>query len=646
MRESNDDGVNAFMPHQQRHDTKNLREPTEMAFNSVGQTSEFLANMARSAASRGDWYASIHAWKQLCEMEPKNPAGYLGQAEAYRGLGDSDAADNALFSYTSFDPKPAEFAVSFALNAQIGENWQEALLRWQAARSSHPEAAVIWAGEAAMLLLLGRVTEADQVTSEGLKKFLNNIEIHAQHFNVAIAAKNWLEAQKRWQDMAEIFPEHEHVLQNRERAKEVIAAGLMAPTANKAQGQKTNLAIWKTLYERNSESNEYIIGYGCALKESEKYDEAEDVFSQALQTQPDNVEIHANFAQIAAARRNWDAAANRWQKIINLFPDVTSVWIMAADAYRQAGWLQDATELLNAAIKLEPRRVELHVHQAMTAEKAGEWDQAVHYWDAASLLSPKDLNIQNSRGDAIWQATMSCLEKNNAPTKSSTVISPETPEAGEHLKKLALSFEGLGDNCEFGIVQRRFGADPIGLFRFAAIDITTLADLAKEKFASLGTRETTELDLTADDEYLIRDTKNPYHMHCFVRKDSVDPEKFLSQQISRINFLKRKLIEDLESAEKIFVYKSSYGTDERDIINLHEVLCQFGANTLLVVQKCSDANSPGSTKILRPNIILGYVETLYNQIDSPIDFSSWKKIMELSYRYKASNNDRCEILTI
>src|SRR5690348_3255112 len=37
------------------------------------------------------------------------------------------------------------------------------------------------------------------------------------------------------------------------------------------------------------------------------------------------------------------------------------------------------------------------------------------------------------------------------------------------LNRLMLAFESLGDNCEFGLVQRQAGAEPLGLLRFTGI---------------------------------------------------------------------------------------------------------------------------------------------------------------------------------
>ena len=39
------------------------------------------------------------------------------------------------------------------------------------------------------------------------------------------------------------------------------------------------------------------------------------------------------------------------------------------------------------------------------------------------------------------------------------------------LNEMLLEFESLGDNCEFGLVQRHFGAEPISLLRFAGFEI-------------------------------------------------------------------------------------------------------------------------------------------------------------------------------
>jgi len=49
------------------------------------------------------------------------------------------------------------------------------------------------------------------------------------------------------------------------------------------------------------------------------------------------------------------------------------------------------------------------------------------------------------------------------------------PIVGLSAQELMYRFESLGDNCEFGLVQRRCGAEPLGLFRFASIGTEQVA---------------------------------------------------------------------------------------------------------------------------------------------------------------------------
>ena len=38
------------------------------------------------------------------------------------------------------------------------------------------------------------------------------------------------------------------------------------------------------------------------------------------------------------------------------------------------------------------------------------------------------------------------------------------------LNELLLQFEPIGDNCEFGLMQQYFGAEPLSLLRFAGFE--------------------------------------------------------------------------------------------------------------------------------------------------------------------------------
>ncbi len=64
------------------------------------------------------------------------------------------------------------------------------------------------------------------------------------------------------------------------------------------------------------------------------------------------------------------------------------------------------------------------------------------------------------------------------------------------LQDLMLRFAALGDNCEFGLVQRQAGAEPLGLLRFAGFHIPAerrlgrLIEALDREFEGVGRPET------------------------------------------------------------------------------------------------------------------------------------------------------------
>ncbi len=73
---------------------------------------------------------------------------------------------------------------------------------------------------------------------------------------------------------------------------------------------------------------------------------------------------------------------------------------------------------------------------------------------------------------------------------------PNTVAAGfcHDLPRLLQLFEGLGENCDFGVVQRAIGIEPVGLFRFGACNAADIKELLRTRFESLGDAQDLWLD--------------------------------------------------------------------------------------------------------------------------------------------------------
>lgn len=176
---------------------------------------------------------------------------------------------------------------------------------------------------------------------------------------------------------------------------------------------------------------------------------------------------------------------------------------------------------------------------------------------------------------------------------------------------LALRFESLGDNCEFGFVQRRMGAEPIGLLRFASIPLPQLIFGIHERFHGIGNHVTA----VQEGDFVLKDRL--YEISYHTRIMAGDAETIVRQQAPRLKFLARKLIEDIAGAEKIFVLKRTDGLTLADVLPLHHAMRALGPATLLWV---TTDGRPGTVRFHGHGLWQGFVDR----------FAPWSDTNELS----------------
>ena len=146
------------------------------------------------------------------------------------------------------------------------------------------------------------------------------------------------------------------------------------------------------------------------------------------------------------------------------------------------------------------------------------------------------------------------------------VLAPDQAAAGDPLAELMLRFEGLGGSCEFGLMQRHFGAEPLGLLRWVSIGMRPLRTALDRSFEGVGEAEHTGLKVNRErGEYYTADPRNGMVMHTFIAAGSQDEDVLLARLCRRLQFLRRKLLDDLADGAKIFVFKASVPVRDADI---------------------------------------------------------------------------------
>ena len=217
----------------------------------------------------------------------------------------------------------------------------------------------------------------------------------------------------------------------------------------------------------------------------------------------------------------------------------------------------------------------------------------------------------------------------------SRILSRPTPSGAQPLprEEMITRFESLGDNCEFGLVQRRLGAEPLGLLRFSYVELPLLLRGLRNGFERLGDPETTDVAADKNGEFVVRESVYGMTYHTFQYEAQINLETVRRQQATRLNFLKRKLLEDIGTGEKIFVLKRTPPLRPEEVLPLYATLNELGRNWLLWMVPSDPAHTPGTVEMLLPGLLRGYVDRFAPAENAhELSLTAWTAVCEAAWR--------------
>lgn len=216
-----------------------------------------------------------------------------------------------------------------------------------------------------------------------------------------------------------------------------------------------------------------------------------------------------------------------------------------------------------------------------------------------------------------------------SPMSDAGQIAASRPDLGD--ADLMLQFESIGDNCELGLVQRRLGAEPMGLFRFIGAPLPNLLRALHAEFDGLVDPAQVEVTLGRD-EYMIRLAKYDFIYHPFVKPGELAPDVLHRLECRKLKAVLTKFIEDLRSADKILVFRQNEPLQANDLLDLRAALDLYGHSTLLWVQSARPGHPPGTVDIIDDRLMVGYVRRLAPRENVPdLDIDSWLSVLRRSY---------------
>jgi hypothetical protein len=204
-----------------------------------------------------------------------------------------------------------------------------------------------------------------------------------------------------------------------------------------------------------------------------------------------------------------------------------------------------------------------------------------------------------------------------------------TKRTGLTIPQIAMRFESLGENCEFGLFQRRCDSEPLGLLRFSSTFMRNLIRGIENGFEGLGAIEDIDprLEGGARKEYMIHEKKFGLVYHTFVYEGQRSIWLMREQEAARLKFLLRKFMEELAAGEKLFVYKRDAVVAEEEILPLYMALNRYGDNTLLWVMPAESDRPAGTVEVVRPGLLKGYIDRFAPDNNAhDFSFDGWLRI--------------------
>ena len=477
------------------------------------------------------------------------------------------------------------FAESLA--AQQRRDWDRAYVCWNLMRKVFPDHPAGHSGSGLALAQLKRLDEADNILTPAFDKFAQDAGVAVEYARVAHRRADWPDALRRWQAVHSRFP-------------------------------------------KNADA---IAGLGTALQLTDRLDEADPLLRRGVTDFPSHAGIAVEFARVAHRRRDWEDALIRWRSVVEKFPENVEGILGVSVALRELQRFTDLDKLLLAAIARFPDDERLAIEYARSAHLQKKWRSSVERWNAARKAFPNSQDIVEGLGYGIYQAQVHELDELLLPTDvEEAAEEQEPPSINLSSSELMMKFESLGSGCEFGLVQRRYGAEPLGLLRWGAIPPVALASGLSERFCDLANPTTVKLFEFGDSrEYFFRDEKYMLETHTFIPAQSADYAKVFSQQCRRAKYLRDKLLNDLDSSTdfgKILVYKRHIGRlSDSEASAIYDAVRAFGKHTLLCLRPEDEKHPNGLVELAADGLMFGYIDSLSETSDAKaIKYESWFRI--------------------
>jgi tetratricopeptide (TPR) repeat protein len=575
------------------------------------------------AVWRGDWAGVRERAREARGLFAHEPVGHrFGVRAAY----ESNLIDEAMALQSAAESLFAKPRLLWTLyeGARLAEargEMEEAERYFTSIRDAFPTVVDGRLDLAHFYMRANRMEAAERAIDDALTRFGDDPTVHMAQAEIALHFARWELADARHQAALARFPAHFDL------AFQYANAPLHGFRGKVWEAAAARHETLRATFPMSQVAFQSSLSVLRRLKDNEGAGRLAVIALERFPRDERHVSLGVEIERVREERGDPEGAISGLRDLARQAPnDILPRVELSAMLSRQGG-IAEAEAVCAEGIARFRYRIGLHAEYARLATLRGAKAEAVARWKAASDIRPRD----KSARVGLFVTRLALAEDLADPSSPENASRDEAKGALSHLM---YQFESLGGptmgGCEFGLVQRYFDAEPLGLLRWGSISLKSLMAALAGEFEGLGAPERTSFGpLPASGLYSVRDSRFEMEFHTFVAKGDVAEDVLLERWRKQLAYLGKKLVRDLRAAEKIFIFRPDKAPAAPEIDALSEAMNRFGDPRLLIIQLADETHGDGTAAWVRPNVMIGYIDRLNWTPETDYrapSFASWARV--------------------
>jgi len=205
---------------------------------------------------------------------------------------------------------------------------------------------------------------------------------------------------------------------------EVLAAAIQHHQAGRLQEAE---ALYRQILQAQPDHPDALNNLGLIAQQVGRYDAAVEYFSRAINAQPARADFHNNLGEVCRRWGKLDEALAGYQRALALSPGLLSAMTGIGGILKQQGRMDEAAAHYRRMLLLHPGSMELHNNLGNVLQEQGHLEEAVAQYRRALALRPDCAEVHNNMGGAFYD--LGRPEEAVACGKEALRLKPEYAEA-------------------------------------------------------------------------------------------------------------------------------------------------------------------------------------------------------------------------